>query len=138
MPKYARQEHFVTFLSPGTLVVESSTKWIKYWDTDEAVEIGSYIVERYGARPYAFYFTTRARTEEELDSKEIARSSTYYMGGTIKTLAEVEAEEQDNERKSILLQNMIGNKIDKVIVNEWGNWTMPLHKDDVVLDMDWV
>ena len=138
MTKYEKQEHFVTFLSPGTLVAESTTKWIKYWDTDEAVEIGSYVVERYGARPYAFYFTTKARTADELDSSEVARSPMYYMGGTIRTLAEVEAEEAENSRKSILLQNMQCNKIDRVIVSEWGNWTQALKKEDVVLDMDWV
>lgn len=135
MTKYARKEHFVTFLSPGTFVAESSTKWIKYWDTDEAVEMASYIVERYGARPYAFYFTTKGRTEEELDSSEIDRSRMFYLGGTIKTLAEVALEEIDNEKPSILLQNMRGNKIDRVIVNEWGNWTMPLTDKDVVLCM---
>ena len=72
--------HFVTFLSPGTLMAEDTTKPIESWDVDEAVKMAAQIVERHGARPYAFYFTTRERTDADLDSRQAARSDLYYLG----------------------------------------------------------
>ena len=123
--------HFVTFLSPGTFIAENTTKQIPHWDTAEAVEMAESITERHGAKPYGFYFTTRARADNELDSKVVDRSGTYYMGGDIETVEDVEA-----KGPSILLENMQGNGWDRVVTTRNGyQWTQPLCGNDVVLDM---
>lgn len=125
--------HFVTFLSPGTFFHEDTTKPIESWDVKKAKEMARDIKERYNATPFAFYFTTRSRGEEDLDSKQSARSCTYYLGGKIETLEEVKARNLPDE--SILLANMQGNGWTRIIVNS-NSWkiTAPLKDDDVVLD----
>lgn len=127
------KKHFVTFYSPGTLVSETTTKPIDSWDTDRAMEMAHEIKERHGATPYGFQFSTRERDDGDLDSHETARSQTYYLGGRIETLAEVEARNDPEEK--ILRSNMRGNGCDRIVVNE-NSWRMtrPFHADDVVLD----
>lgn len=126
--------HFVTFLSPGTLVAENTTKPIESWDVDAAVKMARGVKERHGAVPYGFYFTTRERDDDELDSREAARSDFFYLGGRIETLAEIE--ERDKPEEHILRSNMRCNGWDRVVVNDnsW-RWTQPLKKGDVVLDV---
>lgn len=126
--------HFVTFLSPGTMFAENTTKPIEAWDVDKAVEMARGVKERHGAVPYGFYFTTRERTDADLDSREAARSELYYLGGRIETLAEIEA--RADPKESILRSNMRCNGWDRVVVNDnsW-RWTQPLQKGDVVLDV---
>lgn len=126
--------HFVTFLSPGTFVAEDTTKPIESWDVDEAVKMARGVKERHGAVPYGFYFSTRERTEDALDSKEAARSDFYYLGGRVETLAEIEA--RADPKESILRSNMRCNGWDRVVVNDnsW-RWTQPLHKGDTVLEV---
>lgn len=125
--------HFVTFLSPGTFFHENTTKPIESWDVEKAKAMAKDIVERHGATPFAFYFTTRARGENELDSSQVAKSCTYYLGGKIETLAEVEA--RNDPKESILRSNMRCNGWDRIITNT-NSWkvTQPLFAEDVVLD----
>ena len=127
------EKHFVEFYSPGTFVAEISTKPIDSWDVNLAQEMAHEVIERYNATPYAFCFTTRSRDENDLDSREIARSGTYHLGGRIETLAEVEA--RNDPKESILRSNMRGNNIERVVIND-NSWrsTQPLGKNDVVLD----
>ena len=101
------KKHFVTFYSPGTMVAEGTTLPIEEWNVDRAVEMAKGIVERYGATPYGFRFSTRARTEDDLDSKVVEQSGMYFLGGKIETLEEVEARNDPNE--AILRSNMRGN-----------------------------
>jgi hypothetical protein len=56
----------------------------------------------------------------------------YYLGGTVRTLDEVRAANDPDER--ILLTNMQANGYDRVIENRnsW-RWTQPLRSDDIVL-----
>lgn len=61
------EKHFVTFLSPGTFMAEDRTMPIPSWDVKLAQQMAESVKERYEAIPYAFYFTTRSRTDEELD-----------------------------------------------------------------------
>lgn len=126
--------HFVTFLSPGTFVAEEDSKPIESWDTDKAVEMARDIKQRYGARPYGFQFSTRERGPDDLDSKETARSGTYWLGGKVETLAEVEA--RNDPRESILVSNMRCNKWDRIVTNNnsW-KWTQPLREKDTVLEV---
>lgn len=127
------KQHFVTFLSPGTFFSEQTTKAIDSWDVDKAVEMSDGIVERYNSRPYGFHFTTRERGPKDLDSKEAKRSGTYFLGGKVMTLADVEREMPD---ASILISNMKGNGYEKVVVSKtpWQS-IHPLAKGDIVIPM---
>ena len=53
------QKHYVTFISPGTFVSESTTKEVDSWDVKTAFEMSKTISERYNATPYAFSFFTK-------------------------------------------------------------------------------
>lgn len=128
-----RQQHYVEFYSPGTFVAEVSTNPVDAWDVDAAVKMATDVTERHGATPYGFRFTTRGRDDDELDSRQIAKSPFYYLGGVIETLAEVKARNHPDDR--ILISNMECNGWDRVITN-CNSWrvTRPLEADDVVLD----
>lgn len=126
------QKNFVTFLSPGTITAEQTTQPIESWDQNLAIKLSEKIVERHNARPYGFYFTTRERKDNELDSHEIARSPMYYLGGEVFTLKQLQ--EIGDPKNAILIKNMECNGWDCVIINKnsW-QWTQPLLKGDVVL-----
>ena len=127
------KKHFVEFLSPGTFVAESTTLPIDSWDIEKAIKMARKVKERYGATPYGFRFITRERGKNDLDSKVTATSGTYYLGGKVETVAEVEKRTDPNE--TILLSNMKANGWEKIITNcnSW-KWTQPLKKGDIVLD----
>lgn len=127
------QQHFVTFFSPGSFVAEQTTKPIDAWNVDDALGIAALITERYGAKPYGFRFTTRAREGHELDSKVVATSPMHYIGGKVETLEEVEARNADDER--ILRENMRCNGYKRIWTSTQGwRWTQPLQDNDVVID----
>jgi isochorismate hydrolase len=129
------QQHYVTFYSPGTFVAEETQRPIEAWDVERAKEMARTVLERHGATPYGFRFTTRGRTAVELNSREIAKSPFYWLGGKVETLAEVKARATEKDR--ILVSNMEGNGYDRIITNDnsW-RWTSPLDADDVVLEWD--
>ena|SRR5438105_546870 len=128
------QKHFVTFFSPGTFVAEQATKPIESWDVPAAVAMARGITERYGARPYGFRFSTRTRGDNDLDSRETAKSCLYYLGGQVETLAKIKRRNDPTER--ILRDNMECNGWKKVVTNRnsW-RWTQPLEEGDVILDV---
>jgi hypothetical protein len=129
------KKHYVTFYSPGTLFAETTTREIDSWDVEKAKEMVPNIKERYGATPYGFSFTTRERTESDFDSKETAKSKMFYLGGRIRTLEEVEADNKPDEE--ILRANMRGNDWDRVIENTNSYKTVQvLYDGDVVLEWD--
>ncbi len=111
-------KHFVHFLSPGTFVAETTVKEIDAWDCDEAMRMADAIVERHAATPYAFYFTTKERGEEDFDSRRTEKSSTYHLGGELLTVEDIEKE--NNRDNAILLSNMRSNHT-KVVrnTNSW-------------------
>ena len=128
------KKHFVTFLSPGTFVAEQTEKPIASWDVEEAVKMARKIKERYSARPYGFQFSTRERGPDDLDSKVTKRSGTYFLGGKVETLAEIEA--RNDPKEEILRSNMRGNRWHKVVTNTNSfRVTLPLEKDDHILDV---
>ena len=128
------KKHFVTFLSPGTFVHEETTKEIESWDIDEAIKLASGIKERHGATPFAFYFTTRGRKENELDSKVTRSSGRYYLGGKVETIDDVRR--RNDPQEQILLSNMECNGWDRIIVNT-NSWkvTQPLRENDKVVEV---
>ncbi len=125
--------HFVHFLSPGTFVHEESSKPIDAWNTEQAKAMAREIKERYNATPFAFYFTTRERKENELDSHVTETSGRYYLGGVVETLEQVKARATDKDR--ILVSNMEGNGYARIITNA-NSWrvTQPLGPNDVALE----
>lgn len=128
------KKHFVTFCSPGSFVSEETTKEIESWDIDQAKNMAANIKERHGAAPYGFYFTTRKRSREDLDSKQADRSSMYYLGGDILTLEDVIKRKDPSD--NILISNMRCNNLDRIIINT-NSWkhTAPFNDGDVVLEM---
>lgn len=127
------KKHFVTFFSPGTFVAEDTIKPIESWDIETAKQMARDIKERHNAVPYGFQFTTRERSDNDLDSKVVATSPMYYLGGNVETLEEVKARATEQDRT--LIANMEGNHWHRVITNtnSW-RWTQPLNDDDIVLE----
>lgn len=127
------QQHFVTFFSPGTFFDETSVRSIKSWDVKEAMKMAHGIEERYGSTPFAFQFSTRGRGAKDLDSKEIATSALYYLGGRIETREEIE--KRNDPKEEILRGNMRSNGYDRVLVND-NSWraVKPLRDTDIILD----
>lgn len=126
------EKHFVTFLSPGTFVSESTTKSIESWDVEAARAMAKEIVERHNSRPYGFRFSTRSRGPDDLDSKETATSGIYFLNGRVETMAEIEA--RNDPKEKILRANMRNNGIGSVVVSDtpWRS-CIPLGERDVVL-----
>lgn len=127
------ERHFVTFYSPGTFCAETTTQEIHAWDTVEALSRAKSVEERYGARPYAFRFSTRAREDHELDSKVVAESGYYFFGCNVLTVADVKA--KYDRDYSALVSNMECNGWDRVASPREGwRWHQPVTADDVVLE----
>lgn len=127
-------QHFVTFYSPGTLMSETRTVDIESWDVDQAVALSEGIVERHGARPYGFRFSTRERKDSDLDSREVNTSPMYFLGGVVETLEEIEA--RNDPREEILRSNMRNNGYDRVLVNTNSyRFVTPIRDSDIVLDV---
>lgn len=126
------KKHYVTFYSPGTFVSEQQTQEVDSWDVVAAQDQAKHITERHNAIPFGFRFTTRERTDEDFDSKEVARSCMYYVNCKVETLAEIEARNDSSDK--ILISNMKCNDWDRVAVTVtgWKN-THPLQGDDIVL-----
>jgi hypothetical protein len=134
-----RREHFVTFDSPGTMFAESTTKPIGSWDIAEAVRLSADIVERYGAKPYGFRFSTEIVADPVPDGeggtlavqgKEVARSGMHFLGGSVFSLDEVPV--TDGNR--ILRDNMRSNGWWYVVMGANGyRWTQPFEADAVVV-----
>lgn len=127
------KKHFVTFYSPGTFVSEMSSKEIDSWDVKVAMEMARNIKERHSATPYGFRFSTRERGKNDLDSKEVAVSNMYYLGGRVRHLDFIIVENKPDEQ--ILISNMKMNGWNRVIENT-NSWkiTQPLEEGDVVLE----
>jgi hypothetical protein len=128
------KQDFVTFLSPGTLFAETTTKPIEDWNIFLAVEMSKSVAERYDAKPYAFFFTTREREDNDLDSKVTKTSHKYYLGGFVYSLEEFK--KFNNPDDAILIRNLERSGYKSVIVNT-NSWkaTLPLNPEDVVLSI---
>ncbi len=136
------RKHKVTFLSPGTFVSEQTTRTVDAWDTTKAAKMAASIEERYGSKPFGFYFTTDLVGEDVPDGeggmlktqpKEVARSGMYFLGGELLTYEDIVA--RDDKDEKILRRNMLSNDYPVVIVNT-NSWrvTLPFEKKDALLD----
>lgn len=126
-------KHFVTFVSPGTFVSEQSTIEIEAWDTDNACKMARGIIERHGATPYGFFFSTRDRGPEDLDSHRTKQSGLYFLGGKVLTLSDIKAKNDPND--FILISNMECNGWNEIVTNTNSyKITVPLKENDTVLD----
>jgi hypothetical protein len=131
------QKHFVHFLSPGTFCAEETRKDIDSWSVEQACAMASTIIERHGVRPYAFFFTTRERADDALDSKETKRSGYYHLGGAIRDAEQIKAMPNGESHYRILLGNMESNGWEKVIFNQ-NSWLsiQPLRDGDVFIPFE--
>ncbi|MCA3699705.1 MAG: hypothetical protein IOB84_07950 [Brevundimonas sp.] len=127
----AMSAHFVRFFSPGTFVSEETVKPIDDWDADAAVQMAADVVERYGARPYAFVFETRGRAADDLDSKLVRTSPRHFIGCDVLTADDVR---ERFPAETILIGNMDRNDIKRVAVPREG-WRgfYEVRDDDVIL-----
>lgn len=136
----SRAQHFVTFYSPGTFVSETNRVEVESWNVDHAVELARQTIQRHGARPYGFAFTSETRKVVHRDGipdikTDVTRSPMYYIGGKVETLQEIV--DRNLKSEEILRSNMICNGYDRVIVNTNSyKSTWPLHAEDVVLDVE--
>ena len=129
------ERHFVEFFSPGTFCAETNVRSISSWDVDKALKMAKGITQRYNAKPYAFEFFTKGRTDEELDSHEINRSGTYYINGVIKTLDDIKAENDPSNKT--LISNMECNGWDKIVQTMSPyQWTQPFEAGDQVVYLE--
>lgn len=133
-------KYFVTFLIPGMLFHEEYTEEVSSWSPDAALELlRSPRLKRLAGVTYGFYFTTRSRTKDELNSHTSAASDCYFLGGMVETQAQIRARQDPaGGIGGILLRNMETNKWDRVItVNTYaGKVTLPMQSKDVNLPYD--
>lgn len=118
------RKHYVTFVSPGTFFSETTTKPIEEWNCATACYMAKSITERYGAKPYCFYFSTSIVSNDipdgeggklKVEPKQVAKSGNYFLGGKLRTREEVLADNKPDEE--ILRSNMEYNNMIAVVEN---------------------
>lgn len=137
-------KHHVVFRSPGTFFHEESSRPIASWDTKVAAWMAKEITERHGARPFGFYFVTNIEADPipdgaggtlNVEPKKIAESGMYFLGGKLRRLDDVEAENKEDEH--ILRSNMRGNGMHIVVENRNSyRSTNPFGEKDVIVDVE--
>lgn len=136
------RKHFVEFLSPGTFSSESDYREIPEWDPKLAAEMSKNIVQRYGARPYGFVFSTVLTVDPipdgeggtlKVEPKTVKESGTHFLGGKILRYEQV----PDDDEHRILRSNMRLNGW-PLVVNNTNSFrsTHPFKPDDVLLDYE--
>lgn len=139
-----REQHFVTFVSPGTFIAETSTKPIEAWDTAMAVSMAKAVTERHGAKPYIFVFSTSIVADPvddgrggtlKVEPREIARSCNYFIGGNVLTLDDIKA--RNDPKENILVENMECNDFPIVVENcNSYKGILPFRDDDCIVSDD--
>jgi hypothetical protein len=135
------RKHYVTFLSPGTLFSEETTRRINEWSIEKAVAFAGAIVERHGARPYGFYFTTRLEVAPvddgeggklKVEPREVARSGLHHLGGKLVRLDEID---RNDPKLKTLVFNMECNGYSIVVENRNSYLSTHLFEEtDVLVD----
>jgi hypothetical protein len=130
--------------SPGTLFAETSVRELPWPDVREAARLASEVVERYNARPYCFRLVEQLVSDPvpdgrggtlEVVPKVLSTSGRYFLTGRLRTLDDVEAENDPGE--DILRSNMAGNGW-YVVCENTNSWkaTQPFEEADVLLDAE--
>ncbi len=134
--------HRVIFQSPGALCSEPDTFPIYAWDTAAAVEMAGRVVQRHGAKPYGFFFTTSLEVPDVPDgeggmlrvmAKNVDSSGVHFLGGDVLRLDDIAA--RNDPADAILYSNMRGNGWPIVIENRYSyKVTQVFGERDVVVD----
>ncbi len=137
-----KRQDFVTFLSPGTMFDELSTRSLDEWSIAAAVELAKGVEERHGAKPYGFYFHTDIVSgpvsdgeggELTVAKKRVERSGVHFLTGTMETLDDVRG--RNDPKEAILLSNMEFNEWPLVVVNMNSYKTVrQFHEKDCIVD----
>ncbi len=107
------EQHEVTFLTMGKLTAKRWCRPIALWDSTTACRMLHAISDHEGSRPFAFFFTSwRVEPDRVSETSGVVKgkrelirtSSLFFVSGTVKTLGEIE--EQDDGRARILIQNL--------------------------------
>lgn len=134
-------KHYAHYMSPGTFFHETSERELKAADVKEAAKLAATITERHAAKPFGFQLIERRVHEPIPDGeggtmkvvpKELQRSGTYFLGGTIRTLDELERE--NDPKMEILRSNMICNGWPIMLQND-NSWRA-FEERDVLLDSE--
>ncbi len=131
-PKVAyKVQTYVEYLYPGVLASEISASPVA---TRNIAKTALALPEdAYGFR---FFDRTEATVNgEELLGKPKNFSPTYYPGGKIYTLEQVEKGDLKTPRCDILLGNMIRNNFPRVVETRTGN-VYPVSEGDQIIDLD--
>lgn len=135
-------KHYAVFYSPGTFFLEQTSKEIASWDIAEAVKLSKTIMERYNATPHSFRFETYNTVESikaengeeyEVKDKKVKSSGLYFLTGVLRTMNEVQAKNDPNER--ILMSNMKANR-QPVIIENYNSFRFSCFfgEDDAIVD----
>lgn len=137
----AVEKHYVVFYSPGTIFHETRQQPIESWGIPEACMRARNVVERHGAKPFAFTFITVLTADPipdgrggmlNVEEKQIAKSSLHFLGGMVQCYDDLLANPEGQE---ILISNMRYNNIPYVVVNENSYRSFnPFGEHDVVVD----
>ena len=134
-------KHYVTFVSPGTLFSEETRKLIDRWDPRAACKMAKDIQERYGAKPYGFYFMTfvtapSVQLEGEsfkAEEKKKAESGMHFITGTLRRYDQTTF----GPDEAILKSNVEGNGYWVLIENRNSYKTVqPFGEKAVLVDWD--
>lgn len=103
------------------------------FDIGEAIEIAESSMDEWGDQPFAFQFVNRYLKENGRYSHQF--SPTYYLGGRVRTIQEIQSADKPDERE--LLRKMALCRCDKVITTVTPcPVTLPFARDGVVLEWE--
>lgn len=128
------EKKFIVFTipEPGSPQPTKITMAAEEHSIELANKMADDLLQQVGIRPSGFHYTTRARGEEDLDSKEISKSPMYYFEG--KTLTMDQVKELPEPKRTNMIYNMGAAKCDTVVVMEIKQEIgFPLKPGDVVL-----
>jgi hypothetical protein len=117
---------YIEYLYPGSMFSESSYEKVNSRETPS----------NFPERAFAFRFTEREEVltadGETLKGSFKNNSGWKYIGGTEKTLEQVEREHPE---KRILIANLKNNEYSRCVFTKFGQ-VMPLEDEDVVLKIN--
>jgi hypothetical protein len=90
-------KHFVQFFHVHLGMADSYELPIDTWHVETACDMARNLVRDGTLRPFGFRFITRERGPNDLDSKVAGKSQMYYLGGTVRTLKDVERDNRPDE-----------------------------------------